>query len=152
MTAAEIADLKKKMQALARLAEEHLRLDALLDAAECPPLPACQPPVVGSLTERGVKIAVACDKAFCFYYQENLDLLREIGAILDDRSFEETAALADAVRREIAAEGRLVLRRDLLKDGATREEVDDPDMRDSGRASFIRRNLARATFHPLPED
>ncbi len=79
VTAAEIADLKKKMQALARLAEEHLRLDALLDAAECPSLPACQPPVVGSLTERGVKIAVACDKAFCFYYQENLDLLREIG-------------------------------------------------------------------------
>ena len=48
--------------------------------------------------------------------------------------------------------GHYVLRRDLLKDGATREEVDDPDMRDSGRASFIRRNLARATFHPLPED
>ncbi|HDH05841.1 MAG TPA: cobyrinate a,c-diamide synthase [Nitrospirae bacterium] len=27
-----------------------------------------------------VKIAIACDKAFCFYYEDNLDLLRQAGA------------------------------------------------------------------------
>jgi cobyrinic acid a,c-diamide synthase len=27
-----------------------------------------------------IKVAVACDKAFCFYYEDNLDFLREAGA------------------------------------------------------------------------
>ncbi len=51
-----------------------------------------------------------------------------------------------------AACGHYALRRALLLDGAIREEVDDPDFRDAARANFIRPNLARASFHPLPED
>ncbi len=29
-----------------------------------------------------IKVAIACDKAFCFYYEDNLDFLREAGAEL----------------------------------------------------------------------
>ena len=48
-------------------------------------------------------------KALDAHRQCPVDLLREIGAILDDRPFEETAALADAERRRANAEIRAML-------------------------------------------
>lgn len=72
--------LRHKIRLLADAMRESLDLDALLDlAAEAPPLAAALPsfaPVAGA----PVRIAVANDAAFCFYYRENLDLLREFGA------------------------------------------------------------------------
>jgi cobyrinic acid a,c-diamide synthase len=67
------------LEALAELVEQHLDLDALLAqstveriAAE-PTSPA--PPV-------RARIGIARDEAFCFYYQDNLDLLQQAGAEL----------------------------------------------------------------------
>ena len=44
------------------------------------PGPAGRGPSDRSLDRRPVKIAVALDEAFCFYYEDNLDILREMGA------------------------------------------------------------------------
>ena len=82
VTAAEVANLKEKLSALAAQAEETVDLDGLLALArsapalefEAEPLP---PPVPGR-----PRIAVARDRAFCFYYADGLDGLEKLGAEL----------------------------------------------------------------------
>lgn len=67
---------------LVRLVERHLDLDLLLENMECrrePPLPVEEAPT-GMAPP--VPVAVARDAAFCFYYPDNLELLRREGANL----------------------------------------------------------------------
>ena len=81
VTAAEISDLRQKMQILAENAEKYIHLDALLALAKSAPELSWEPiplPEAG----RKVRIAVARDKAFCFYYEDNLRLLEQLGAEL----------------------------------------------------------------------
>ena len=81
VTADEVADLQEKLRKLAVEAEKTLDIAALLEiAAAAPPL-RFTPPV---LPEAGapVRIGVARDRAFCFYYEDSLDLLRQLGAEL----------------------------------------------------------------------
>lgn len=62
--------------------EEHCDLDGILAAAgDAPPLPVPKPMGGGEPGEK-VRIGVASDEAFCFYYQDNLDLLARKGADL----------------------------------------------------------------------
>lgn len=80
VTAAEVDDLKEKTQLLALQAEKSLDLDGLLAlAAQAEPV-SCQPVELPQL-ER-VRIGVARDRAFCFYYEDSLDALRAMGAEL----------------------------------------------------------------------
>ncbi|MDR0906538.1 MAG: cobyrinate a,c-diamide synthase [Oscillospiraceae bacterium] len=80
VTAAEITDLRAKLNLLAHAAEEHIDLDALLAlAGTAPELDA--PQIAPPATNR-VKIAVASDEAFCFRYEDGLDELRRHGADL----------------------------------------------------------------------
>lgn len=77
VTAAEVANLQEKLQKLAMQAEKTIDLDELLDlsrrALPVPFLPVKLP------EKESVRIAVAKDKAFCFYYEDNLDAIREMG-------------------------------------------------------------------------
>ena len=70
------------LKQLADLAEAHLDLDRLLAiAGERQALETAEPdPVFAG--GPGVRLAVARDAAFCFYYEDNLDLLRAAGAEL----------------------------------------------------------------------
>ena len=81
ITADEVADLQEKLRKLAAEAEKTLDIAALLEiAAAAPPL-RFTPPM---LPEAGasVRIGVARDRAFCFYSEDSLDLLRQLGAEL----------------------------------------------------------------------
>ncbi|PYR35468.1 MAG: cobyrinate a,c-diamide synthase [Acidobacteria bacterium] len=84
---------------LSSLIEQHVDLDGVLEIAtleEAPHTAPASSPAVGET----VRIAVARDRAFCFYYEDNLDALRGGGAEivefspLTDHSLpEETNAL-----------------------------------------------------------
>jgi cobyrinic acid a,c-diamide synthase len=66
------------LDALANLAETHFKVDAILKL-EFPMETAVSPATVKEESPR-VRIGVARDQAFSFYYEDNLDLLREQGA------------------------------------------------------------------------
>lgn len=77
VTAAEIEGLREKMQTLAAQAEKTLDIDSLLALGrEAPPLRYA--PIVLPRKEK-IRLAVARDKAFCFYYEDSLDAVREMG-------------------------------------------------------------------------
>ncbi len=80
VTAAEVEDLQEKLELLGEQAEKTIDLDGLLELAQTAPQLRCRP---FSIPKREpVRIAVAKDKAFCFYYGDNLDFLREMGGEL----------------------------------------------------------------------
>jgi cobyrinic acid a,c-diamide synthase len=71
------------LEQLAVLTEDHLDLDLLLRIAgehRGSPLADINQPLVASAET--VRLGVARDAAFCFYYEDNLDLLRAAGAEL----------------------------------------------------------------------
>lgn len=81
VTAAEVKDLRKKMQALAAQAEKSLDLDALIALAQDAAPVSYEPVKLPQYSEQ-VRIAVARDKAFCFYYEDSLQVLEDMGAQL----------------------------------------------------------------------
>lgn len=80
VTAGEIEGLQHKLNLLADCAEKTLDLDGLLALAQQAPPLECLPG--RSMHQQNVRIAVAYDKAFCFYYAHNFDMLRACGAEL----------------------------------------------------------------------
>ncbi|WP_394522423.1 cobyrinate a,c-diamide synthase [Lacrimispora sp. JR3] len=85
----ELEGLKEQLQRLAKTMETTIDMDGLLAlAGQAPPL---SPPdskesgfsdLIPEDGEKKVSIGIAKDEAFCFYYQENLKLLEEMGARL----------------------------------------------------------------------
>ena len=85
VTAAEVEDLNEKLERLAQKAEECVDIDGLIELASNAAALEYEPPVIRKFNET-VRIAVARDKAFCFYYEDSLDVLRDMGAELVDFS------------------------------------------------------------------
>ncbi len=92
--AREVTDLKKKMTYLATLCEKHLEIDGLLDLAQTA-VPLTEALNVSGdndsvllgrqyvgKTYPGLRVAVAQDEAFCFYYADSLEELRKRGVEL----------------------------------------------------------------------
>ncbi len=79
VTAGEIADIKRKINILADYARRYINIDRLIQIASAGDAKIKIPEIKKTSS---VRIAVARDRAFCFYYEDNLDLLREMGADL----------------------------------------------------------------------
>lgn len=92
VTAMEVEDLQKKVELLGRAVEENVDIDGILALGREAPALQAEPVRQTNQKERAV-IAVAKDKAFCFYYEENLALLEECGCRLVDFSPLEDKAL-----------------------------------------------------------
>lgn len=99
----EVEGLSRKVKGLAAVMEETLNMDGLIRLAQTAPEPVYTKPEVPHIFQEPqtdqephvsgefqvshqkaavITIAVARDSAFCFYYQDNLDLLKEMGAEL----------------------------------------------------------------------
>lgn len=83
VTANEIADIQKKMELLAEAANKYIDIEKLLSIAKSAEQIKCSDFKVETIcqTEKPI-IYVAMDKAFCFYYEDNHDLLKDLGAEL----------------------------------------------------------------------
>ncbi len=97
VTASEVQDLKEKMQRLAEAAEESLDLDGLKEMALKAPTLEYQPVTIKPFDEK-VRIGVARDKAFCFYYEDSLEALRKAGAELVEFSPLEDEKLPENIQ------------------------------------------------------
>ncbi len=80
LTAGEIQNIQQRLCCLGELAQQYIDLDEVLAiAAKAQPItvvPKRAKPLLG------VRVAIAQDEAFCFLYQENLELLQELGCDL----------------------------------------------------------------------
>lgn len=84
VTPDEIAGLKDKLRKLGQTLERTLDIDGLLELARTAPgISDDRKHARITISETAPVIAVARDEAFCFLYEENLDLLRELGARLE---------------------------------------------------------------------
>ena len=88
VTAREIEDLQDRLSRLGELARAHIDMDAFIRmAGEAPDLSpcadgTCAAPADITRLPNGLprpRIAVSDDRAFCFIYQENLEMLEELG-------------------------------------------------------------------------
>lgn len=83
----EILDLKERLEKLAKVLEKTLEIDQILALAQSAPelesakLPTEQEAFAFHLPEK-VRIGVAKDEAFCFFYEDNFRLLEKMGAEL----------------------------------------------------------------------
>ncbi len=77
VTAGDIPDLEEKLALLGKLAEKYIDINGLLALAASAPVLDVQQSDIISLGS--VRIAVARDEAFCFLYEENLELLNALG-------------------------------------------------------------------------
>ncbi len=97
VTACEIEDLHTKLDRLADAAEECLDLDGLLALSYTAPVLTDTQDVFSPVSEYPIRIAVAQDRAFCFYYQDNLDVLAALGAEIVPFSPLEDPALPEQI-------------------------------------------------------
>mgnify|MGYP001232350150 CR=1 FL=1 len=80
VTAAEIDDLKSKMWKLGEVAEKTIDIDGILKLGASASPYSYEPFDFGDTSGSKVRIGVARDKAFCFYYEDNIRLLEKYGA------------------------------------------------------------------------
>lgn len=78
----EITCLREQITELAGLLQKTLDMDKLRAIADTAPPLVYEVPVRYQVPPSGIKIALARDEAFCFYYEDNLELLRKLGAEL----------------------------------------------------------------------
>lgn len=86
VTPDEITGLQEKLQQLAELLEETLDVEKILQLADDAEELAWEAPKLPKLERKEgqnpLRIGIARDEAFCFCYQDNLELLQEMGAEL----------------------------------------------------------------------
>ncbi|MBU5481431.1 cobyrinate a,c-diamide synthase [Blautia sp. MSJ-19] len=78
----EIPELKERLQKLAGILEKTLEIDRILELAKEAPEVTVQASSETFHLNRPVRIGVADDEAFCFFYEDNFRLLQKMGAEL----------------------------------------------------------------------
>ena len=83
ITASMVKDLREKLSILSKQMEETVDIDSVIELAESAELFEYNELKVNKVSDKEPVIAVAKDSSFCFYYKENLDLFKKLGAKIE---------------------------------------------------------------------
>ncbi len=114
----EVKDLKEKLNKLASILESTLDIDLLLKISMDVQDLQFESPVVKKM-EGVVRIGLADDEAFCFTYEDNMDLLRESGAEIVHFSPIHDSKLPDGIQGVIFSGGYPELHAKALSDNGS---------------------------------
>ena len=82
VTADELKDLNHRLDLLADAAENRIDIEQILKISRTASQLSDDSEKISPVTKKPVRIAVARDRAFCFYYEDNFEVLRNLGAEL----------------------------------------------------------------------
>ncbi len=126
----EIEGIKHTLQAIAEQMEASVDLDRILQLAEDAPLLSMDEKLYTQMLPKQkslkaqVKIGVAYDEAFCFYYEDNLRMLEHAGAQLCFFSPLRDAGLPDGIQGMVLGGGYPELyAKELAKNTVMREAI-----------------------------
>ena len=78
----EIPELQANLQRLSEILEKTLDIDGIIQVAEGAPEIEAQEPILDFCVKKPLRIGVADDEAFCFFYEDNFRILEKMGAEL----------------------------------------------------------------------
>ena len=78
----EIPELQANLQRLSEILEKTLDIDGIIQVAEGAPEIKAQEPILDFCVKKPLRIGVADDEAFCFFYEDNFRILEKMGAEL----------------------------------------------------------------------
>ena len=156
VTAAEVDALREKLSRLSALAREHIDLEGLAGlAGTAPPLDAVAPAL--TVHPDHPRVAVAADRAFCFYYGGALSLREKRGARLVEFSPLEDEALPAGVSGLYLGGGYPELYAKRLSENQTmcrsvREAVEGglPTVAECGGFLYLHRTMEDGAGTPWP--
>ena len=78
----EIPELQANLQRLSEILEKTLDIDGIIQVAEGAPEIEAQETILDFCVKKPLRIGVADDEAFCFFYEDNFRILEKMGAEL----------------------------------------------------------------------